>query len=44
MKFSVVEAFNIPDAWVQVVAEIYNNGEEFWVDRGSEVIGSKRYK
>lgn len=42
MKFSFIEAFDIPDAWVQVIEEIYNNGEEFRVERGSETTLTKK--
>jgi len=31
MKFFSVRAFDIPDAWIQVVEKIYNEGDEFRV-------------
>jgi len=36
MKYFSIKAFDIPDAWIQVVEKIYNEGDEFRVEFGSE--------
>ncbi len=42
MKHFHTEAFDIPDAWVQVVKKIYDEGEIFNIERGSEITRTKK--
>lgn len=42
MKHIHIEAFDIPDAWVQVVQKIYGEGEIFDIERGSEITRTKK--
>lgn len=36
MKYFSIKAFDIPDAWIQVVEKIFTEGDVFMVDYGSE--------
>ena len=42
MNFFSLRAFDIPDAWLQVVKKIYEAGEIFDVERGSEITRTKK--
>jgi len=42
MKFFHIMAFDIPDAWIQVVRKIYDEGNEFDIERGSELTRTKK--
>jgi len=42
MNFFSLRAFDIPDAWFQVVKKIYEYGEIFDVERGSEITRTKK--
>lgn len=42
MNFSHIEAFSIPDAWIQVIEDIYRQGDDFPVERGSETTLTKK--
>ncbi len=42
MKYISINAFDIPDAWVQVLEKIFNEGDEFQVEYGSEVTMTKK--
>ena len=42
MKFAHIKAFDIPDAWVQVVEKIYDEGDVFEVEYGSEKTLTKK--
>lgn len=37
MKFISINAFDIPDAWIQVIEKIYDEGDLFRVEYGSEI-------
>ncbi len=36
MKYLSIKAFDIPDAWIQIVEKIYNEEDVFRVEFGSE--------
>ena len=42
MSLFHIEAFDIPDAWIQVVRKIYEEGDEFNIERGSELTKTKK--
>ncbi len=42
MKYFSIEAFDIPDAWLQVVEKIFNEGDDFQVEYGSEITLTKK--
>lgn len=42
MRFFHIKAFDIPDAWIQVVRKIYEEGDEFNIERGSELTKTKK--
>jgi thymidylate synthase len=42
MKHFLIKAFDIPDAWTQVLETIYLTGDEFQVEHGSEITETKK--
>jgi len=38
MKHFSIKAFDIPDAWTQVLETIYLKGDKFRVEHGSEIL------
>ena len=42
MKYTVIKAFDCPDAWYKVLNEIWYNGEIFTVGYGSEITETKK--
>ncbi|ODS36053.1 MAG: hypothetical protein A7315_14485 [Candidatus Altiarchaeales archaeon WOR_SM1_79] len=42
MKYISLTAFDIPDAWLQIVEKILEEGDEFKVGRGSEITTTKK--
>ncbi|MBU4266994.1 MAG: thymidylate synthase [Candidatus Altiarchaeales archaeon] len=42
MSLFHIEAFDIPDAWIQVVRKIHEEGGEFNIERGSELTKTKK--
>lgn len=42
MEYYSINAFDIPDAWIQVLERIYNEGDVFRVEYGSEITSTKK--
>ncbi|ODS42028.1 MAG: hypothetical protein MSIBF_01385 [Candidatus Altiarchaeales archaeon IMC4] len=42
MKFFSITAFDIPDAWSQVVEKISDEGDVFRIERGSEITNTRK--
>lgn len=42
MKYFSISAFDIPDAWAQVLEKIFDSGDEFQVEFGSEITSTKK--